>query len=74
MLQQLRQPKIKIIGANVAIFDLSLTMAGGYYISYKMGYNPLIGAFMMLPLGFLVHEIVGVKTPLNEAIKKDLKI
>ena len=73
MLQELRKPKVKIIGANVALFDLSLTMAAGYYVADKFGYNKYLGALMMIPLGFVVHELVGVKTPLNEAIKKKIE-
>ena len=40
---------------KIAVFDLSLTLVGGYVVGKKLGYNPWLTAGAMIPLGIVVH-------------------
>ena len=73
MIKQLRSFKIPLIGTKVAVFDLASSMVMGWFIAGKLKFNRLVGALLTIPLGFIVHEIVRVETPLNTAVKKQIK-
>lgn len=73
MIEKLRSVKIDIFDAKVAVFDLAGSLILGYFIASKLKINPFIGAMSTIPLGFIVHEIVGIKTPLNMEIKNKIK-
>jgi F0F1-type ATP synthase assembly protein I len=55
---------------KIAVFDLSLTLIGGYIVGKKLGYNPWIISVSMIPLGIIVHEIMGIETEISKKIKE----
>ena len=66
----LRTPRVEIFDMNIAVFDLSLTLIGGYIVGKTLGYNPWLVAVGMIPLGIVVHEIMGVETEISRKIKR----
>ena len=69
LIEILRTPRIEVLDMKIAVFDLSLTMIGGYFIGKTLGYNPWLVAVSMIPLGIVVHEIMGVETEISRKIK-----
>ena len=69
LIDTLRTPRVEILDMNIAAFDLSLTMIGGYIVGKKLGYNPWVVAVGMIPLGIVVHEMMGVETEISRKIK-----
>ena len=55
LIESLRKPRIELSGMKIAVFDLSLTLVGGYVVGKKLGYNPWLTAGAMIPLGIVVH-------------------
>jgi len=70
LIQTLRTPRIEIYDMKIAVFDLSLTLIGGYIVGKKLGYNPWIMSVSMIPLGIVVHEIMGIETEISKKIKE----
>ena len=69
-LDDLRKPKFNIGGMDIAIFDVSATIAGGYVLADYMKWNKpktIVGAFVT---GYVVHNMMGVSTPLNDRINQ----
>ena len=69
LIETLRTPRIEVLDMKIAVFDLSLTLIGGYFIGKKLGFNPWVVAVGMVPLGIVVHEIMGVETEISKKIK-----
>ena len=69
LIETLRTPRIEVLDMNIAVFDLSLTLIGGYIVGKKLGYNPWVVAVGMIPLGIVVHEMMGVETEISRKIK-----
>ena len=69
LIKTLRTPRIEVLDMKIAVFDLSLTLVGGYFIGKKLGYNPYIVAVGMIPLGIVVHEVMGIETEISRKIK-----
>ena len=65
VINELRKPRVTIFGADVAVFDLTATAIGGYYISRLLGISPLIGVPGAFLAGHLTHRALGVKTALS---------
>ena len=65
VISDLRKPRVSIFGANVAVFDLTATAIGGYYISRMLGISPLIGVPGAFLAGHLTHRALGVQTALS---------
>ena len=70
LIQTLRTPRIQIYDMKIAMFDLSLTLIGGYIVGKKLGYNPWIISVSMIPLGIIVHEIMGIETEISKKIEE----
>jgi len=70
LIQTLRTPRIEIYDMKIAMFDLSLTLIGGYIVGKKLGYNPWIISVSMIPLGIIVHEIMGIETEISKKIEE----
>ena len=65
LINDLRKPRVSILGADVAVFDLTATALGGYYVSRMLGIPPLIGVPGAFLAGHLTHRALGVKTALS---------
>jgi len=70
LIQTLRTPRIEIYDMKIAVFDLSLTLITGYIVGKKLGYNPWIMSISMIPLGIVVHEMMGIETEISKKIKR----
>ena len=70
LIETLRTPRIEVLDMKIAVFDLSLTLIGGYIVGKKLGYNPFVVAVGMIPVGIVVHEIMGVETEISRTIKR----
>jgi F0F1-type ATP synthase assembly protein I len=68
LIQTLRKPRISVFDMRIAVFDLSLTLIGGYVIGKQLGYNPCIFSVGMIPLGIVVHQILGIETEISKKI------
>ena len=68
MIAELRKTKVDFFGTKVALFDLSLSLIGGYYVGKKTGINPLVSTALSIPVGYVAHKAFSVKTPLNDKI------
>ena len=68
MIAELRKTKVDFFGTKVALFDLSLTFIGAYYVGKKIGINPLVSTALSIPVGYVAHKAFSVKTPLNDRI------
>ena len=69
VIEKLRKPRIEILEMRISVFDLSLTLIGGYILGKQLGYNPILMSISMLPLGIVVHEILGIETQISRKIK-----
>ena len=65
VINELRKPRVTIFGADVAVFDLTATAIGGYYLSRMLGISPLIGIPATFAVGQATHRALGVKTALS---------
>ena len=70
MIDQLREPKIQLLGTDVAVFDLSLTVLATYHLAKRFGVeHPLIWSPVLgVAGGYAVHKLLGVDTPLTKRI------
>ena len=69
LIDNLRTPRIEIFGMKIAVFDLSLTLMGGYVIGKKVGINPYLSSIGMIGVGIITHEIFGIDTEVSKKIK-----
>jgi hypothetical protein len=68
MLKELRKHKIHIAGLDLAIFDLAGTLGLAYAFARFYKLNPYLVTLSSIPLSILVHNAVGVKTPLTNKV------
>ena len=61
VIQTLRQPRI----FKLAIFDLLLAVVAMAFIFHRLGYSPYTGIALTIPVGIIVHYILGINTQLN---------
>ena len=64
LLETLREPKI----GPFAIFDLVTAFAGAALLAPKLGISRERALWGTLPAGLLVHQALGIKTPLNHMV------
>jgi hypothetical protein len=64
LIKRLRGPRI----LGLAAFDVSLSVAAGAYVGYRVNNAPLLGALLALPAGILVHQMFSIDTPLNRSL------
>jgi hypothetical protein len=70
MIDTLRETKVNFLATEVAVFDLSLTLVGSYYVAKKLGvenaliWSPLLG----IAGGYFFHKLFEVETPLTTKI------
>ena len=69
LIDDLRTPRINILGMKIAVFDLSLTLLGGYVIGKKIGINPYLSSVGMVGIGIITHEIFGIDTEVSKKMK-----
>lgn len=72
LLEQLRAPRIHIFDINISVFDLSGTLLISYIIAKKMDLNIPLTMFASVPLGYLVHNMFNINTPLTDKINENL--
>ena len=72
LIESLRKPRIELSGMKIAVFDLSLTLVGGYAVGKKLGYNPWLTAGAMIPLGIVVHEMIGIETEISKKLHEGM--
>jgi hypothetical protein len=65
LISDLRSPKVDILGRPVAIFDLSMTIAGGYILGKYLDVPVYITVPSMFALGYTTHKALGIKTAFN---------
>jgi len=73
-LDDLRKPKFNIGCMDIAIFDVSATIAGGYVLADYMKWNKpktIVGAFVT---GYVVHNLTGTSTPLTRKLNDNLGV
>jgi hypothetical protein len=68
MLASLRSYRI----GGIAVFDLILSLVGGYVVGSYFGYNPWVTAVLSIPFGEMVHNIFQIETPGLRMIEKYL--
>ena len=69
LIDNLRTPRINILGMKIAVFDLSLTLLGGYVIGKKIGINPYLSSVGMIGMGIITHKIFGIDTEVSKKMK-----
>ena len=69
IIETLRKPKINIGIANIAVFDTVGSLALGYSISRYYD-KPAYYSLLVFPVAYITHKVVGVRTPLNDAIDR----
>ena len=62
MIKTLRKPRV----GGVAVFDVGGTVLAGYVLAEKMDWSKPKTIVGMFVLGFLTHEVLGIKTQLNK--------
>ena len=71
LISKLREPKVHLMeGVDVAIFDVSATVMGGYAISKYMKWNTPITILGAFAVGHLAHNSSGTVTPLSTRINE----
>ncbi len=67
---KLRQPRTIVLGTEVAILDLGLTLLVTYYVARQAGVEyPLIWSPVLgVAGGYAVHKLLGIDTPLTNRI------
>ena len=71
LISKLREPKVHITeGVDVAVFDVSATVLGGYVVAKVMDWSPLKTIPAMFIVGHLVHNATGTSTPLSTKINQ----
>ena len=51
---------------NFAIFDFVVSFVGMYILSIILNVNPIRMLLLTIPLGILIHYLLGIETPLNK--------
>ena len=64
LIQELRKPRI----GPFAIFDFATALGGAYLLAPKLGVSRKAGVLMAIPAGIVVHELLGIDTPLNRMV------
>jgi len=64
LIQELRRPRI----GPFAIFDFATAIAGACWLAPRLGISRTAGALAAIPTGILVHELLGIDTPLNRMV------
>lgn len=54
-----------------AIFDFTAAGTGMYFLAPHIGLNPERALWLTLPLGIVVHKVLGIQTPLNQMVLGD---
>lgn len=67
-IETLRRPRLEIFDMEIALFDLGGSLMAGYFLGKRLGYNPWLSSIAMIPLGIVVHDIMGVETQINKKI------
>ena len=72
IIQKLRSPRIELFDISISIFDLSGTLLISYLIARYYNLNVPLVMFSSIPIGYLVHDMMEINTPLTDAINKEL--
>ena len=70
VIDELRSYRIPIGDMNITVFDLSGSLIGGYLFGKLIGVNPYLTAGLSIPVGIVVHEMVGVETQISKKMKE----
>ena len=73
LISKLREPKLNIGGMDLAIFDVSATIAGGYLLAERMDWSKAKTIPAVFALGYLVHNMTGTITPLTSQINQSFQ-
>lgn len=64
LIQTLRGPKI----GPFAVFDVTTALAGAWLVGPRLGLSREQALWAAVPFGVLVHELLGIDTPLNRMV------
>ena len=70
LIETLRKPRVEIFDMKIALFDLSVTLVGGFIVGKKLGFSPWLFSVGMIPLGIVVHNVMGIDTGISKKIAK----
>ena len=65
IIEDLRKPRINILGVDMALFDIGGTLFVSYLIAKKMDWNPALTMGLSIPVAYLAHKAFKVNTPLT---------
>lgn len=71
IVETLRKTKIPFMGTRIAVFDTVGSLVLAYSIT-KYFDKPAYYSLLVFPLGYGVHKIMKIKTPLNDVIDKKI--
>jgi hypothetical protein len=64
LIDKLRKPKV----GPFSVFDVAAALGGAYWLAPKIGMKRNTAMLISIPAGVLVHELLGIDTPLNRMI------
>lgn len=64
LIQTLRGPRI----GPFAVFDFVTALGAAYWIAPKIGMSRKVAMLVAIPAGVVVHELLGIDTPLNRMV------
>lgn len=64
LIQELRKPRV----GPFAVFDFAAALGAAYLVAPKLGVKRKHALLAAIPVGVLVHELLGIDTPLNRMI------
>ena len=64
LIQTLRRPRI----GPFAVFDFVTAFSGAYFLAPRLGVSRKRALWAAIPAGVLVHQLLGIETPLNRMV------
>lgn len=64
LIETLRGPKI----GPFAIFDVAAALGAAYFLAPRIGVSRGFALTVAVPAGVVIHELLGVDTPLNRMV------
>jgi hypothetical protein len=64
LIKELRRPRV----GPFAVFDVAASLAVACWAAPKIGVSRKTALLAAIPAGVLVHELLGIDTPLNRMI------
>lgn len=64
IIETLRKPRV----GPFAVFDFAAALGGAWLVAPVIGIPRSVALLAVVPVGILVHEALGVDTPLNRVV------